>query len=362
VLNLLKEYSIATGMRIMNENLRENLRQKYSLDYFIGHHAAFQSLKGALERVANSDLSVLLIGETGTGKGICAQFMHQYGNLFNRPFISYNCGAGPDTLFESQIFGHVKGAFTGANADRIGLVEEADTGILFLDELNSLSPYSQVKLNHFLEKGYFRRVGENKIRKANVRIIGASNVDLRKEVRKGNFRADLYFRLAEYELQVPPLRARGDDIILLAEHFLRKYEYLSNNGSFQFTQNALRQLLEYDWPGNIRELEHCIKRCMVDAPSSLIHAVPLPYRTPNGNESEIETPEATPNHLYLLGWKEAKAKVISQFEKDYLETLLQQFGGNVSRCARHAGIHPPDFWKLLRRYNIKAHDFRNGRL
>lgn len=344
----------------MKENLHENLRQKYSVNSFIGHHPVFLSLKSALERVANSDLSVLLIGETGTGKGICAQFMHQYSNLFNRPFISYNCGAGPDTLFESQIFGHVKGAFTGANADRIGLVEEADTGILFLDELNSLSPYSQVKLNHFLEKGYFRRVGENKIRKANVRIIAASNVDLHEEVRKGNFRADLYFRLAEYELQVPPLRARGDDIILLAQHFLKQYEYLSNNGSFQFSQNAISQLLEYNWPGNIRELEHCIKRCMVDAHSSLIHAVPLPHRIPNQNGNEIESPNVIPNHLHLLSWKEAKAKVISQFEKNYLETLLKQFGGNVSRCARHADIHPPDFWKLLRRYNIKAQEFRNG--
>ena len=338
----------------MKENLRENLRQKYSLDSFIGDHAIFLNLKNALERVANLDLSVLLIGETGTGKGLCAQFIHQYSNRFNRPFISYNCGAGPDTLFESQIFGHVKGSFTGANVDRVGLVEEADTGILFLDELNSLSPYSQVKLNHFLEKGYFRRVGENRFRKANVRIIAASNVDLREEVNKGSFRADLYFRLAEYELKIPSLRERGDDIVLLAKHFLKKYKHLSKNGAFQLAPNALHQLREYDWPGNIRELEHFIKRCIIDARTSLIETVPLPRR------SQIQTPTMISDHLHLMRWKEAKAKAISHFEKNYLEMLLEQFNGNVSRCARHAAVQPPDFWKLLRKYNIKAQDFRNG--
>lgn len=339
----------------MKKNLPQNLRQKYYLDSFLGNHPIFINLKNALERVANSDLSVLLIGETGTGKGLCARFIHQYNNQYNCPFIPYNCGAGPDTLFESQIFGHVKGAFTGANSDRIGLVEEADTGILFLDELNSLSAYSQVKLNHFLENGYFRRVGENKVRKTKVRIIAASNVDLRKEVLEGNFRADLYFRLAEYELIVPSLRERGSDIILLAKHFLKKYEHLSNNGSFQFTSNALQQLQEYDWPGNIRELEYSIKRCIIDNPSSLIETVPLPRR------SEIETTETISDQLHLLPWKEAKTKVISHFEKNYLEKVLKQFNGNVSRCARHAGVQPSDFWKLLRKYNIKAQNFRNSR-
>lgn len=338
----------------MKQDLPQNLRKKYSLENFIGNHASFLNLRNTLEKVSNSDLSVLLIGETGTGKGLCAQFIHQYSDRYNRPFISFNCGAGPDTLFESQIFGHVKGAFTGANVDRIGLVEEADTGILFLDELNSLSPYSQVKLNHFLEKGYFRRVGENKFRKANVRIIAASNVDLREEVQKGNFRADLYFRLAEYELSVPSLCDRGKDIVLLARHFLEKYRHLSNNGSFQFTSNALQQLQEYNWPGNIRELEHTIKRCIIDAHTSLIDTVVLPRR------SESETPETISDHLHLLGWKEAKAKVISRFEKSYLSRLLQQFNGNVSRCARHAGVQPSDFWKLLRKYNIKAQDFRSS--
>lgn len=341
-------------MSIMKEDLRENLRQKYSLDSFIGNHPTFLNLKNTLEKVANSNLSVLLIGETGTGKGLSAQFIHQYSTRFNRPFISYNCGAGPDTLFESQIFGHIKGAFTSANVDRIGLVEEADTGILFLDELNSLSQHSQVKLNHFLEKGYFRRVGDNKIRKANVRIIAASNTDLREEVQKGNLRADLYFRLAEYELKIPPLRDRGQDIVLLANHFLEKYRYLSNTGSIKFTQNALNQLLEYNWPGNIRELEHCIKRSIVDTHSCLIEKASLHRINDNG----VEKTELVSDNLHLLSWKEAKARVISSFEKNYLETLLQEFSGNVSRCARHAEIHPPDFHKLLRRYNIKAQDFR----
>jgi two-component system response regulator HydG len=177
---------------------------------------------------------------------------------------------------------------------------------------------------------------------------------LREEVNKGSFRADLYFRLAEYELKIPSLRERGDDIVLLAKHFLKKYKHLSKNGAFQLAPNALHQLREYDWPGNIRELEHFIKRCIIDARTSLIETVPLPRR------SQIQTPTMISDHLHLMRWKEAKAKAISHFEKNYLEMLLEQFNGNVSRCARHAAVQPPDFWKLLRKYNIKAQDFRNG--
>lgn len=328
-----------------------------AVEGFIGSHPAFTRLIKNLQRISNKQVSVLLMGETGTGKGRCAQFIHQYSDRFDRSFIPYNCGAGPDTLFESQIFGHAKGAFTGADTDRPGLVEEAHNGILFLDEINSLSQVSQVKLNHFLETNHFRRIGENRMRKADVRVIAASNVDLREEIEDGNFREDLFFRLAEYELHLPPLRNRRDDVPLLADYFLKKFENLSGNGKLNLSPEATRQLLEYDWPGNVRELENLIKRSIIDAASDTITRITFPIsndgRTYEGNGS-IESQD----NLITLPWKEAKNRVVSSFERRYLESLLEHYDGVVARCAEHAGLQAPDFWKLMRKYDLSARIFR----
>jgi DNA-binding NtrC family response regulator len=336
----------------MKEDILKSIRQKYVLRDFIGNHPIFTNLVQKLKKIATKNVSVLLIGETGSGKGRCAEFIHHYSDRFNCPFIPYNSGAGPDSLFESQLFGHVKGAFTSANSIRIGLVEEADTGILFLDEINSLSHESQVKLNYFLETGCFRRVGDNRLLTSNVRVISASNVNLYQEVCDGRFREDLYYRLAEYELFVPPLRFRKEDIPLLAEYFLEKYSYLNTIGKFCLNTHAQQTLMKYDWPGNIRELENFIKRIIIDAKSNIINSVELP----SSHYPSAESYNAWMNHLPL---KEAKRKSISLFEKNYLQTLLKQHHGIVAQCARHAGIHPSDFWKMMRKYKLKAKDFRN---
>jgi DNA-binding NtrC family response regulator len=326
--------------------------RNHAIEDFIGDHPSFTKLVQKVRNVAEKHVYVLLIGETGTGKGRCAEFLHQYSHRCDGPFIPYNCGSGPENLFESQIFGHVKGAFTGAYNDRPGLVEEAHTGILFLDEINSLDRSAQVKLNQFLETGCFRRLGENQIRRADVRIISASNVDLHKEVLKGRFREDLYYRLAEYEICLPPLRSRREDIILLAKYFKEKHKHLSAVNPIFFSPKVLEDFLNYDWPGNIRELENFIKRCLIDASSSVINSVLLPQ-----SDTAYLVPYSD-RQLDSLPWKQAKKQVISSFERSYLQSLLKKYNGTVAQCARHAGIQSSDFWKLMRKYNIKAEIFR----
>jgi DNA-binding NtrC family response regulator len=328
------------------------LRQEHFLQGFVGNHPSFVKLVEKLKIIANKNLSVLLVGETGAGKGCCADFIHQCGDRFNGPFIPYNCSVGPDSLFESQLFGHAKGAFTGAVCDRPGLLEEAHEGILLLDEINSLSLGCQVKLNHFLESCDFRRVGENRLRKVDVRIISAANVDLHKELREGRFREDLYFRLAEYHLSVPPLRSRKQDISLLAECFGKKYSHLSKRDQITFTPGALKALEEYYWPGNVRELENVIKRCLIDSPG--VVDMPLPMLHCDDAFSQFQS-----DNLQSLTWKEAKARTVTLFERNYLHGLLNQYHGVVAQCARHAGLHPPDFWKLMRKHDLKAQDFRS---
>jgi DNA-binding NtrC family response regulator len=335
----------------MKESVLASLMRERAHEGFVGQHPVFKKLISDLKKLADKNISVLLLGETGTGKSRCAEFLHHYSDRSNGPFILDNCGAGPVSLFESQLFGHIKGAFTGAHCDKAGLVEEAHSGTLVLDEINSLSLESQVKLNHFLENGYFRRVGENKIRQADTRIITISNVDLRKEIAAGAFREDLFYRLAEYEISVPPLRQRPTDIPLLVNYFFKKYKHLSSVENISFTRSAIVQLQDYTWPGNIRELENTIKKCLIDVSQNCIEHVPLP-RSSHSAKSVFTS-------LQELPWKIAKGNIIAEFERNYCRWLLEKYKGVVSRCARHAQMHSSDFWKLLRKYDMDAHAFKD---
>ena len=336
----------------MKEYLFKSFLKEHAFKDFIGNHSAFKKLVNNLNKIANNNLTVLIHGETGTGKGRCAEIIHQISDRNYEPFIPYNCGAGPDTLFDSQIFGHAKGAFTGAHKDRSGLVEEANKGVLFLDEINSLNSSAQVKLNYFLETSNYRRLGENRIRKSDVRIIAASNVDLRKEIVNGQFREDLFFRLTEYEISVPPLRLRKSDIPLLVQFFLKKYNHLNTNSKILFTPEILNQLIAHRWPGNIRELENVIKKSIIDTPTVVIRS--LFHEENNKVHSELNNE----NDILYLPWKQAKKHSITLFERNYLISLLVKYSGIVTLCARHAQVQAPDFWKLMRKYNLQAKDYR----
>lgn len=340
----------------MHEKAQIVFRREHAVRNLVGSHPTFIRLVEKLQIVASKNISILLLGETGTGKGHCAEFIHQFSHHYNYPFIPYNCGTGPVDLFESQLFGHVKGAFTGATSNRWGLVTEADNGILFLDEINSLDMASQVKLNHFLETGCFRRVGENIVRNVDVRIIAASNTDLKDKIIAKRFREDLYYRLAEYEILVPPLRKRKEDISLLADYFLIKNAYLTCYDKLKLSNETLEFFEQYHWPGNIRQLENFIKKSIVDAKSNIIEL------SEDLKMSEFESKSEPIDPLNNMPWKKAKNKVVSDFEKKYLRSLLQKYHGNVAKCARHAGLRAPDFWKLLRKYNLSARPYRIKRL
>ena len=235
--------------------------------------------------------------------------------------------------------------------DHLGLVEEADKGVLFLDEINSMPPAAQVKLNRFLMTGEFRHLGENKLRKVDVRIIAATNQSLKAEIENGNFREDLYYRLAEYIIELPPLRMRVDDIQLLMDYFLKSYGQCYKKTKLRFTEGAYEKAKKYFWPGNIRQLENVIKRCVIDTKGEVI--AENDFKLPAEKKS---SPLKT--KYFHLPMHQAKEKVVKEFEKNYLTNLLFKNNGNVEECARQSNKHRSAFWALLKKHNIDPQKYR----
>jgi transcriptional regulator with GAF, ATPase, and Fis domain len=303
----------------------------------IGASRPMQHLFGLLDKVAPSDSTVLLLGETGTGKEVLAKAIHLRSKRANRPFVVVDCGAVAPTLIESELFGHVRGSFTGAVADRNGAFLEADGGTIFLDEIGELPVELQPKLLRVLEAGTVRRVGEDRHRTANVRIIAATHRDLDEEVVNGRFRRDLYYRLAVVPVTVPPLRDRLDDIPLLTAHFVRGM----GRGTFELPPTLLSRFAAYRWPGNVRELRNLVERALAGADVD-----PLP--------SESVTSRPLADHITDLPFKEAKERLVESFTKEYLVALLDKCGGNISQMAREAGIARNYVHRLVAKYGLKA--------
>jgi two-component system response regulator HydG len=257
--------------------LRRALRNRFGLENLIGTSAAMREVCDLVERVADAAAPVLLLGETGTGKGIVARAIHAQGRRAEAAFVAINCAALPENLLESELFGHVRGAFTGATANRIGLLEEADGGTLFLDEIGEMAPSLQAKLLHVLENGTVRAVGSNKERPVNTRILAATHRDLRERVTAGAFREDLLYRLDVITIALPPLRQRRDDLPQLMEHFLREAKQKHPTSPVEsLAPDAVERLLEHAWPGNVRELEHVIERAVLLGRGSAITSRDLP--------------------------------------------------------------------------------------
>lgn len=335
--------------RLLNQSsqeqpTRQSLTEKLGLQQLVGQSPIFVSEISKIPAVARSDASVLIAGETGTGKEMVARVIHYLSPRAGKPFVPVNCGAIPVELLENELFGHEKGAFTGASGARDGLIQEAEEGTLFLDEVNCMPLLAQVKLLRFLQSKEYRRLGSTKALTGDVRIIAASNADLDAELAAGTLRRDLYYRLNVVPLVLPPLRERGNDVILLARHFLAQYAAKRHTPVVDFSPEADRKLLLYSWPGNVRELEHVIERVLILCTETIIR------------EAHIVLPNDT--NPSQMSFQEMKANVISQFESSYIQSLLTVYKGNISRAAQAAQKERRTFWGLVRKHNIDVQKFK----
>lgn len=339
-----EEATISLGKTVLKVGMTEadlgTPDEQATFGQAVGASATMKQLFGILERVSQSDSTVLLLGETGTGKEVLARAIHERSRRAARPFVVVDCGAVAPSLIESELFGHIKGAFTGAIADRNGAFLEADTGTVFLDELGELPLELQPKLLRVLEAGTVRRVGEDKHRKVDVRIVAATHRDLEKEVEANRFRRDLYYRLAVVPVTVPPLRDRLDDIPLLAQHFVKGM----GRGEFELPRTLLSRFSAYHWPGNVRELRNLVERALAGADLE-----PLAQEPSNARVLVSSTESITD-----LPFKEAKERLIDGFTREYLVALLEKCGGNISQMAREAGIARNYVHRLVTKYGLKA--------
>ena len=314
----------------------------------IGQAPAFLKLVRRVPQVAGSDATVLLLGETGTGKEVCAQAIHYLSARASGPWIAINCAAIPADLVETELFGHVRGAYTHALEARHGLVHEAEGGTLFLDEIDSMPLPAQAKLLRFLQDKQYRVVGASATRTANVRVIAASNRDLRAGIATHGFRQDLFFRLNILSLTLPPLRERGADVTLLAQHFFSDINAETGHRLTTITPAALALLQAHDWPGNVRELRHVLQRAVLLASGPALQAV------------DIELDGVAAAGPEPASFREAKAHAVEVFERHYLDLLMLQNAGNISRAARVAQKNRRAFFELLRRHEIDPTRYRNA--
>ena len=325
----------------------ESLTAELGLRQLIGGGPAFLELLRKLPVIAKCDANVLVTGETGTGKELCARAIHYCSVRAGRPFVPVNCGAIPVELVENELFGHERGAFTSASHLQTGLIEEANGGTLFLDEIDCLPLFAQVKLLRFLQEKEYRPLGSSKIRRADVRVIAASNLDLEEAVSVEKFRRDLFYRLNIISLLIPPLRERREDIPLLAQHFLAKYAREFDKQIMKFSCDALNALMVHSWPGNVRELEHTIERAVVLSDRTILEAEDLTISVGRGADPR-ESLQA------------AKAKEIARFEKNYIQSLLRICRGNITKAAQVAQKNRRAFWQLIQKYQIDVAQFKSS--
>lgn len=316
----------------------QHLRHRFGLRRLIGRSPIFTAVIRNILTIAKTNASVLIIGETGTGKELSARAIHYLSARAEYPFIPVNCGALPVDLVENELFGHERGAFTGAAAHHEGVIRAAEGGTLFLDEIDSLPLMAQVKLLRFLQDKEYRLLGSTKLCQANVRIIAATNGNIEKLLADGALRQDLYYRVNTLQVMLPPLRARPEDIPLLVQHFVAKYATEYKKVITDIAPAVLQLLLQYDWPGNVRELEHVVARAVACATQPSLRPTDIQLLHRSG----------TP----LESFRKAKTRVIAEFEKAYIHKLLLAYNGNITKAARAAGKHRRAFWELMRKHKI----------
>ena len=329
-----------------SEAAKKSLKKGAVLAQIIGDSKAIHELRGQIERISSCDATVLITGESGTGKELAARSIHYLGGRGGKPFISVNCSAIPEGLFENEMFGHAKGAFTNAFFRQKGFVKEAEGGTLFLDEIGTISPFIQIKLLRLLENREFKPLGDSNTQTADIRIIAATNRDLLSLIPEGAFREDLFYRLNIVPLYIPPLRGRKEDIPLLIEHFVRKYCKEYNRQGKTLSKDLVEVLVSYEWRGNIRELENKIQQLVVMTTTDVI-------TSENMQCSSIELPY----HKTGQSLKTEKKEAMNTFEKNYLMNLMSEHKGNVVIAAKNSGKSRTALWNLLRKHQLSPKQF-----
>ncbi len=327
-----------SALRQESKALHFELDRQHKFDEFVGSDGKTLAALALVEKVAPTDSTVLITGETGTGKELIAKAIHRRSLRHNKPFVVANCSAMQETLLESEMFGYEKGAFTGAVKNKSGLIEVANTGTLFLDEVGDLQPNLQIKLLRFLENGEFRAVGSTHSRRADVRVIAATNRDLKKLMREGKFREDLFYRLNVINIQLPPLRERRDDIAALVAYFLKKMCATMGKCVTHIEQNALDLLKQYDWPGNVRELENVIERAVILASGETI--------------TEADLPSDLVQRRLVVLTPQSNDKSLAAIERDHILKILAETSGNKAQTARMLGITKKTLYAKLRDFGI----------
>ncbi|NNE19541.1 MAG: sigma-54-dependent Fis family transcriptional regulator [Myxococcales bacterium] len=318
---------------------------------FIGQDLAVCELVDLAKQVADTAATVLITGESGSGKEVLAQIIRQHSGHRSEPFVAVNCGAIPEPLQESEFFGHVRGAFTGANERKIGKLERANGGTIFLDEIGEMSKSLQAALLRTLQSGEYSPVGSSETKFCNVRVIAAANRDLSEMMDAGEFRRDLYYRLNIIRLEVPALRERKCDIPLLSEHFARTLGAKYGKAGLRISQEAIQVLMTYDYPGNVRELENFVGRAAILCRGGVIEPEHLPAEATDLNPQQEILDR-------LDDFQSAKAHAVEKFERAYITAVLQKCGGIISRASAYSGLSERNFHEKLKRYAINAKSFR----
>ncbi len=340
-MQVIDKYLVQSNDEEKNQ-VKKKLLKTLSLAGIVGEDPNFINMISRIPQVAERQMPVMLHGETGVGKEVCARAIHYLSNRSDKPFIPVDCGSIPTSLFENELFGHKKGAFTDARTSYSGLVEEANGGTLFLDEIGVLNYRTQSKLLRLIQESTYRPLGSNKDCKANIRIIAATNTNLKEKINTKSFRADLYYRFG-MTIQIPPLRDRKKDIPLLVDAFIKKHASNYKERSKKIAPSTLKKLLSYDWPGNVRELENVIHQALILSEGSVI----------SPGEIHLSGSLYPDNQFIDVGFSEAKKKAIENFEKNYIKQVMHIAEGNITKAAEIAQKDRADFSRLVKKYNLK---------
>ena len=344
--NAIKNYDLQKEL----QNLKENVRKEYSFDNIITADGKMQDVFKLVSKVLDNDISVLIYGESGTGKELIARAIHYNGKRKDKPFVVVNCASIPRELLESELFGHEKGSFTGAHQRKLGKFELAKDGTIFLDEVGELEMLLQAKLLRVIQNKEFERVGGTELIKTNVRIISATNRDLKTAVETKEFREDLYYRLNSFPIFIPPLRQRRSDILVLAEHFIEEFNLKLGKKMNGFTKKALKLIYEYDWPGNIREMENTIERCLIISDKEIIDVDELPQHIRAADKSGFfDQPGTIFTDENIVPFEKIKEEAIRH--------ALRVTKGNIVEAAKRLQLGRATIYRLMEKYTIENRSF-----